>query len=240
MSTDKPSTDLIALSFEAQAVRTLIDPFGMTWWVAVDVCRILDLDNVSRAIAGLDEDERNTVTISKGIPGNPTVNIVNEPGLWRLVLTSRKPEAKRFQRWLIHDVLPSIRQTGGYEQYSSPLPDVKEVPRIGGWQELRRISLTQVRVFTYFYNQPERWRHTLHLREDLALGVWAARFYVRYFTHHGVLLKLHAHPRNFYRLDPQAAQRQGVLWRQLMVARTLPEHQLPHLPSPEWDMLMHG
>lgn len=94
-------------------VRTLsID--GEPWFIAVDVCKALEINNVSMAISRLDDDERNTVSLTEGIPGNPNKTIVNEPGLYALVLSSRKPEAKKFKRWITHEVIPSIRKTGGY------------------------------------------------------------------------------------------------------------------------------
>ena len=94
-------------------VRTLnID--GEPWFVASDVCKALDIGNVSMATSRLDDDERNTVNLTEGIPGNPNKTIVNEPGLYALVLSSRKPEAKAFKRWITHEVIPSIRKHGGY------------------------------------------------------------------------------------------------------------------------------
>lgn len=84
------------------------------WFVASDVCKALDIGNVSMAISRLDDDEKNTVSLTEGIPGNPNKTIVNEPGLYALVLSSRKPEAKAFKRWITHEVIPSIRKHGGY------------------------------------------------------------------------------------------------------------------------------
>lgn len=84
------------------------------WFVASDVCKALDIGNVSMAISRLDDDEKNTVSLTEGIPGNPNKTIVNEPGLYALVLSSRKPEAKAFKRWITHEVIPSIRKNGGY------------------------------------------------------------------------------------------------------------------------------
>lgn len=95
------------------SIRTLnID--GEPWFVASDVCKALDINNVSMAISRLDDDERDTVSLTEGIPGNPNKTIVNEPGLYALVLSSRKPEAKAFKRWITHEVIPSIRKNGGY------------------------------------------------------------------------------------------------------------------------------
>lgn len=78
--------------------------------MAADVCRALGLGNSSMAISKLDEDERTLISIEGASNGLP-VNAVNEPGLYSLVLGSRKPEAKVFKRWITHEV---IRKTGGY------------------------------------------------------------------------------------------------------------------------------
>lgn len=100
--------------FKGAPLRTLTDKAGEPWFVAKDVCDILGLENSRKATAELDSDEKNTVTISDGIAGNPNKTIISEPGLYRLVMKSRKPEAKEFQRWVTHEVLPSIRKHGGY------------------------------------------------------------------------------------------------------------------------------
>lgn len=100
---------------EFGAVRT-VTLEGEPWFVAADVCRALGIDNT--ATRRLDEDEkaalRLTQTSSNGTEQGRDVTIVNEPGLYSLVLASRKPEAKAFKRWITHDVIPSIRKTGGY------------------------------------------------------------------------------------------------------------------------------
>lgn len=84
---------------------------GEPWFVAADVCRVLEHTNVSMALDRLDDDEK--AKLNLGLPGGPT-NCVNEPGLYSLVLGSRKPEARAFKRWITHDVIPSIRQHGLY------------------------------------------------------------------------------------------------------------------------------
>ena len=86
---------------------------GEIWFVAKDVCDALEIKNSRDALTRLDADEKNTVVLIDGI-GNPNKSVVNEYGLYTLVLSSRKPEAKTFKRWVTHDVLPSIRKTGQY------------------------------------------------------------------------------------------------------------------------------
>ena len=96
---------------EFGSVRT-VTINGEPWFVASDVCRALDIDPTSTR--RLDDDEKNTLRLTQGIPGNPNVTVVNEPGLYTLVLGSRKPEAKAFKRWITHEVIPDIRQYGMY------------------------------------------------------------------------------------------------------------------------------
>lgn len=112
-----------------QDVRTLLID-GDPWWVAKDVCDVLNLANPTRVLSGLDEDEKSQVSLAlhtvKG--GNDLVNIVNEPGLYSLILRSRKPEAKPFKRWITHEVIPAIRKTGSYAlpvDLSDPLEALK-------------------------------------------------------------------------------------------------------------------
>lgn len=91
---------------------------GEPWFVAADVCRALDHSNVTVALDRLDEDERAKFNLGQvsehGVYQRRETNIVNEFGLYSLILGSRKPEARAFKRWITHEVLPSIRRTGGY------------------------------------------------------------------------------------------------------------------------------
>lgn len=94
------------------------------WFVAKDVCDCLDIGNSRQALSRLDDDEKNSVILNDGIAGNPTKAIVNEYGLYSLVMSSRKPEAKEFKRWVTHEVLPSIRKYGTYSvDIPRTLPD---------------------------------------------------------------------------------------------------------------------
>lgn len=82
-------------------------------FIAVDVCKALDIKDTSRAVSRLDGDEKGT-TLIRTLGGEQNVLTVNEYGLYSLVLSSRKPTAKAFKRWVTHEVLPTIRKTGGY------------------------------------------------------------------------------------------------------------------------------
>ena len=94
------------------------------WFVAKDVCDCLEINNSRQALSRLDDDEKNSVILNDGTAGNPEKSIVNEYGLYSLVLSSRKPEAKEFKRWITHKVLPSLRKYGTYSMdIPRTLPD---------------------------------------------------------------------------------------------------------------------
>lgn len=102
------STDILPFQFQDQQIRVLnID--GEPWFVAADVCIVLEVGNPTQALTRLDDDE---VTLISN-EGRQT-NIVSESGLYALVLGSRKPQAKPFKRWVTREVIPSIRKTGSY------------------------------------------------------------------------------------------------------------------------------
>lgn len=94
-------------------VRTVMKD-GEPWFVAADVCRALEISNNRDAMSRLDNDEKADVGLTDGSQIRH-MTAVNEPGLYNLVLGCRKPEAKEFKRWVTHEVLPTIRKTGGYK-----------------------------------------------------------------------------------------------------------------------------
>lgn len=96
-------------------LRAIQDENGEPWFVAKDICNALGLANTTEALRGLDDDEvSNFINSEVAQNGGRAPRIINEPGFYKLVLKSRKPEAKAFQRWVTHEVLPSIRKKGGY------------------------------------------------------------------------------------------------------------------------------
>ncbi|EPJ8738997.1 BRO family protein [Acinetobacter baumannii] len=98
-------------NFNQKEVRTIVKEDGEIWFVLSDVCNVLEIGNVSMAASRLDAEE---ITLSTIEGSHRPTNLVNESGLYSLVLTSRKPEAKQFKKWVTSDVLPSIRKNGGY------------------------------------------------------------------------------------------------------------------------------
>lgn len=98
------------MEFKGRQVRMIVKN-NEPWWVAADVCTVLSLSNTTMALQSLAEDEK--AKFNLGLTGGAT-NVVNEFGLYNLVLGSRKPEAKDFKRWVTHEVLPALRKEGCY------------------------------------------------------------------------------------------------------------------------------
>ncbi len=98
--------------FEDNLVRTIMRD-DEPWFVGKDVCRVLGLTNETQALARLDDDERYGYVLHTHKGDRETI-IINEPAVFRLIFTSRKPEAERFKRWLAHEVLPALRRDGSF------------------------------------------------------------------------------------------------------------------------------
>ena len=109
-------------TFNDSAIRVVMRE-GEPWFLAVDICKALKYQNTSKAIADhLDADEQSNVSLDSG--GRPAL-IINESGLYALVLRSQKPEARKFAKWVTSEVIPSIRKTGWYSENSSCKPTFK-------------------------------------------------------------------------------------------------------------------
>ena len=96
------------------------------WWVLADVCKILGYKNPTMILDRLDFDEKAKSDL--GLPGGDT-NIINESGLYSVILRSDKPQAKQFKRWVTHEVLPSIRETGSYRTLQASVSDLDSLSR---------------------------------------------------------------------------------------------------------------
>lgn len=134
-------TALDIFQYAGQQVRTVIVD-GDPWFVATDVAVILDLGNPRSSLALLDEDEKGVHTVDT-LGGAQSVTTINEPGLYSLILRSRKAEAKAFKRWITHDVLPQIRRTGQFgSQVPSSLAEALELAAI----EARKIEALEAKA----------------------------------------------------------------------------------------------
>jgi len=134
--------ELQIFKYQEAEIRTVVIG-GEPWWVAKDICEVLELSNPTMAIERLDFDEVTKFNLG-GLSGES--NIVNEPGLYSLILGSRKPEAKAFKRWITHEVIPTIRRHGAYmtpEKIEQVLADPDTIIRLA--TELKR-SRTEIAV----------------------------------------------------------------------------------------------
>lgn len=132
--------ELNLMSFEGAPVRSLLIE-GEPWWVAADVCGVLELSEPHRSLAILDEDEKGRHSMTTP-GGHQDMTVINEAGLYSLILRSRKPQAKRFKRWITHEVLPSIRKTGGYGVIArDPLTEVDRTAQMLG--QLMQLNAAQ-------------------------------------------------------------------------------------------------
>ena len=110
---NQTQTAMQIFEYQGNEVRT-IQHGDEVWWVLKDVCRVLSLSTPHKVAERLEEDERNLIPLIDSMGRTQKNTIVNEPGLYSVILRSDKPEAKTFKRWVTHEVLPSIRKTGAY------------------------------------------------------------------------------------------------------------------------------
>lgn len=107
-------TEIQTFNFNTAPLRTLTDKAGNPWFVLKDCMSILSLGNPTETVKMFDDDEFSTTEVIDSIGRRQQAYIISESGFYRLVMKSRKPEAKEFQRWVTHEVLPSIRKHGIY------------------------------------------------------------------------------------------------------------------------------
>jgi len=117
--TEEPGK-LLPFEFDGNQIRILTDEKGEPWFVAKDVCKVVEVRKYRDAIVKLDDDERMSMTVDT-LGGKQKMVCVNEFGLYTLILLSQKPQAKQVRRWVTHEVLPSIRKTGQYSLPKQPL-----------------------------------------------------------------------------------------------------------------------
>ncbi|WP_430470079.1 BRO-N domain-containing protein [Thalassospira lucentensis] len=135
----------VSFDFEGQSVRTF-DKDGVIWFVLVDICKVLEIENNRNAAARLDDDEKDDVHTVDAIGRNQPTTIINESGLYSLILTSRKDAAKRFKKWVTAEVLPALRRHGHYEMPGIvPVSSRKNLPPSAIPRSERHYDLALVR-----------------------------------------------------------------------------------------------
>lgn len=171
---------------------------GEPWFIAADICRALDVDNNRQAVSRLDEDEKGVI-LNDTNRGKRSMAVISEPGLYALVLGSRKPEAQSFRRWITHEVLPAIRQEGAYmtpERLHEVLEDpdtlIALAQRLKLMQEKNRtLAAKNVELLTKadYFDRLVDHDVNLTLRETAKeLGI-KERSFIDYLIEHGYLYR---------------------------------------------------
>lgn len=131
-----------------QAVRSMVDQAGEPWFVAKDICDILEIANARDAISTLDDDEKG-VAFTDTLGGKQEVNIINESGLYNLIFRSNKPQAKVFRKWVTSEVLPAIRRHGHYGFIKNTPVPAEPDQALSMWAYLvkqERLLSSQIRI----------------------------------------------------------------------------------------------
>ena len=169
--------DLQIFVYSGEQLRTVQRDDGL-WWVLRDVCRVLNIGNVTDTKKRLDPDEVDLTDLIDGMGRVQSTTIINEPGLYAVILRSDKPEAKEFKRWVTHDVLPSIRKTGAYGIPPEQVARITALQkRLDEWRsltdEMERLTADacqKARVFREHYDklreQRDRCRRNLRAVEQ--------------------------------------------------------------------------
>ena len=172
---------------------------GEPWFVAVDVCRVLDLVNHKDALTRLDEDEKSGVALTDPHGREQVTNVISEPGLYTLVLGSRKPEAKAFKRWVTHEVIPAIRKHGGYltpptieELLDNPDLIVEMALKLKAEREKRAIAERELQLakpkVDYFNDLVDR--NTLTgIRQTARELKWREKEFIRFLLENGYVYR---------------------------------------------------
>ncbi|CNH58425.1 MULTISPECIES: BRO-N domain-containing protein [Yersinia] len=140
------------------------------WFFAIDVCQALELSDTNKALLSVDDEDIREHEQYSGSGRKPL--LVNESGLYSLILKSRKPKAKRFKRWITSEVLPSIRTTGSYSLTpSNDLPDFSdEVAAARAWADAKE---SERKAVGYVHRQA---KYILHLENLFKAGMTPSQF----------------------------------------------------------------
>lgn len=120
------NNELQVFTYEGAQVRTLLRD-GAPWWVLKDVCQILGIANHKMTAQRLEQDEVSQTDLTDSLGRKQKSTVVNEAGLYSVILRSDKPQAKAFKRWVTHDVLPTIRRTGAYRAPEGAMTDYQQM-----------------------------------------------------------------------------------------------------------------
>jgi prophage antirepressor-like protein len=162
--------ELQIFNYSEKQIRT-VNKDGEPWFAASDVCDILELGNTAMAVSRLSENMKGLNSIDTP-GGTQCMIIISEAGLYKLVFTSRKPEAEKFTDWVASDVIPSIRKTGSYSIEPRCIEDLI-IMQAQSMKELRtevsQLQVTQQAIKEAVISQPDNWRESiLHKMNSIA------------------------------------------------------------------------
>lgn len=162
---------------------TTIEIDGEPWFIAADVCAMLDIQNVSQALSNLDDDEKLPYVLDRS-GQRRSVNLVNESGLYNLIFRSKKPSAKAFRKWVTKEVIPAIRKSGSFGINRLETPNF--VVRFNdNWDRTERghfsvISELFIRIYGRFeqvgYQIPNKAFDGKEIRPDVSVGRLFAQY----------------------------------------------------------------
>ncbi|MDB5014237.1 MAG: hypothetical protein JWQ25_2439 [Daejeonella sp.] len=179
---------------------TTLEIDGEPWFVASDVCALLDIKNVSDAISSLDDDEK-LVSVIPRAGQNRSVNLISESGLYALVFRSKKPSAKSFRKWITKEVIPAIRKSGSYGINRLETPNF--IVRFNdNWDRTERghfsvISELFIRLYGRFeqvgYSIPNKAFDGKEIRPDVSVGIHFSKHLKDKFPHIVDTHKMYSH-----------------------------------------------
>ena len=188
--------NLLLFEYESELEVRTVQIKGEIWWIAQDICDILSMESVEKVCAQLDPDEFRPFILN----GNSVV-IVNEPGLYSIVLRSDNPEAKKFKKWITTEVIPKIRKTGTYSIHDSVLPAF--VRRFNeNWDRIESgyfsvISEMIIRVYGRLeqigYILPDKGKGGREIRPDVSVGKLFSSWMQAYYPDHANNFKMYKH-----------------------------------------------
>lgn len=186
--------NLIPFNYNSKQVRTIVKD-GEPRFVAKDVCDILELGDTSKAVSRLPEAMRGTNTIPTP-GGNQEMLTVTEAGLYKLVFTSRKPEAEKFTDWVATEVIPSIRKTGQY--ISKPVTALEALAQtVQVLQEqdarLKQLESTTQAIKDTIIQEPDNWREDINHKLNKIAQALGSQKYQEIRTESYRLLEQRAH-----------------------------------------------
>lgn len=197
---------LTLTTLEQQQVRVHIDEQGQTWWVALDVGDILGIAEVRSTLRSWLDDEKGVHTMPTA-GGSQAMLTLNEPGLYRLIFQSRKPEAEAFKRWIFRDVLPSLRKTGAYTVPGREMPARVTASKT-------EVSIHLARVWRLL-GTSEEWLSNREIASRTGIAQRTARAHTRYLLDIGLIERQEVFPRHLYKRCTEAERQHVRAWKHL-------------------------